>query len=533
MKRLINAFLCFASLLTVINCAKRGNPTGGPKDETPPVLLKAYPEINSTNFKGKKIRLTFDEYVKLKDLQKQLIISPPSKLMPVIKPQGSASKTVEILIKDTLRENTTYVFNFGQSIVDNNEENPYPFFKYVFSTGNEIDSLVLSGTITDAVKKEAETFVSVMLYEIDSTFTDSIIYKSPPTYITNTLDSTKNFELTNLKEGSYLLVAMKDAGSNNLFDQRSDKIGFVKDFITIPTDSSYTLNLFKEVSNFKAIKPKLASKNRVIFGYEGVADSMKIKMLTTVPEDFRSLILKEPDKDTLNFWFTPFKTDSLNFIVTNEKSADSFTVKIKDLYRDSLKINLVNRQLRFGKPFEITSNIPIANSNAEKVKLLKGDSTSIDFTTKLDKAENRFQIFWNIEPNENYLLTLMPEAIADFYGNTNDTLNYSLSSKSYAELGNITLELKNAKSFPLIIQLTDKKDEVIAALYAESPRDAYQFKNLDPGQYFIRVIFDSNGNGVHDTGNYLLKKQPERILYYPDAIELRENWELKQEFILK
>jgi hypothetical protein len=532
MKRLINAGICFILILAFFNCARRGTPSGGPKDETPPTLIKASPKLNSTNFKGKKIKLTFDEFVKTKELQKQLIISPPSKLMPQIKPQGTASKSIEIIIKDTLRENTTYVFNFGQSIVDNNEENPFPFFKYVFSTGDEIDSLSLSGKITDAVKKEPEQFVSVMLYEIDSTFTDSIIYKKPPTYITNTLDSTDIFELTNLKEGSYMLIAMKDVGNNNVFDQRSDKIGFIKEFVTIPTDSLYTLNLFKEIPDFKASKPKLVSKNRIIFGYEGIADSMKIKILTETPEDFRSLVLKEPDKDTLNFWFTPFEADSLNFLVTNEKSVDSFTVKIKDLYKDSININAVERQLKFNQPYQITSNIPLIAADTSKITLMTGDSTAVAYTTELNKLENRLKLFWDIAPNESYLLTLYPEALTNFYGNFNDTLNYRLSSKSFAELGNISLTLKNVESYPIIIQITDGKEKVIAEQYATEAKESYDFKNLDPGKFFLRVIFDTNKNGIYDTGNYLLKIQPERIVYYPEEIELRENWELKQEFIL-
>lgn len=533
MKRIVNAVVCMIILIMLLNCARRGNPSGGPKDITPPVLLKASPELNSTNFKGEKIRLTFDEFVKLKDLQKQLIISPPSKLLPEIKPQGSASKTIDILIKDTLRENTTYVFNFGQSIVDNNEENPYPFFKYVFSTGDEIDSLKLSGIIIDAVKKEPEQFVSVMLYEIDSSFTDSIVYKNPPNYLTNTLDSTTTFELTNLREGSYMLIAMKDVGSNNVFDQRTDKIAFIKEVVNIPSDSFYTLNLFKEIPDYRATKPKLASKNRIVFGYQGVVDSMQIKMLSETPEDFRSLVLKEPEKDTLNFWFTPFEADSLNFLVTNEKTVDTFTVKIKDLYRDSLQINVVDRQLQFDRPYEITSNIPILNSNKDKIRLIDGDSTAVEFTTELDRLQNKLKLLWDVGPNKRYLLTLYPEAITDFYGNPNDTLNYSLASKSYSELGNISLQLRNVKSYPLIIQITDDKGTVIADRYVKEPKESYDFRNLNPGEYYLRVIFDENENGVYDTGNYLLKIQPERIVYYPEAVELRENWELKQEFILE
>ena len=236
LKRLV-AFL-FIALLSfgLFQCAKRGTPSGGPKDTDPPVQVRAEPEGFSTNFKSEKFRIYFDEYIRLQNPQDQLIISPPLKNIPLLSPQGGASKYVEVIIKDTLLDSTTYTFNFGQSIVDNNESNPAPFLSYVFSTGDYLDSLTLSGVVTDAFNRTADDFISVMLYAIDSTFTDSIIYKQPPTYITNTLDSLTTFSLKNLKAGSYRLVAIKDDGKNNLFDQDADKIGYLLDTITLPTD---------------------------------------------------------------------------------------------------------------------------------------------------------------------------------------------------------------------------------------------------------------------------------------------------------
>ena len=245
--RFLACIFFFLITLSVVQCGRRGGTlTGGPKDEDPPVLVKAEPENLSTNFKSKKIRLTFDEYIKLQDIQDQLIVSPPLKYRPEITPQGGVQKYVEIEIKDTLLPNTTYTFNFGQSVQDNNEGNPLSFLTYVFSTGDYIDSLEVLGVVKDAFNKEVDKFVSVMLYEIDSAYTDSTIYKKPPNYITNTLDSTVLFKLRNLKEGKYAIFAIKDAAKNNIFDQNSDKIAFLKDTITLPTDSTYVLTLFKE-----------------------------------------------------------------------------------------------------------------------------------------------------------------------------------------------------------------------------------------------------------------------------------------------
>nr|MBP9602088.1 Ig-like domain-containing protein [Lutibacter sp.] len=130
-------------------CARRGTPTGGPKDSIPPVLVEASPALNTINFKSDKIKLVFDEYIKINELNKNLIISPPQKNEPIIFPAGTASKFISIKILDTLDANTTYAFNFGNSIVDNNEGNKFQNFKYVFSTGTYIDSLSLAGEITN------------------------------------------------------------------------------------------------------------------------------------------------------------------------------------------------------------------------------------------------------------------------------------------------------------------------------------------------------------------------------------------------
>ena len=169
-----------------MSCANRGSPTGGIKDIIPPQILRTIPENYSVNFDAKEIRIYFNEYVKFKDLNKQLIISPPMENTPEITPLGLPQKYVSVKILDTLKPNTTYAINFGTSIVDNNEGNPLSYFRYVFSTGNVIDSLSLKGYVKDALERKADDFVSVVLYEIDSAYTDSVVFKSKPRYVTNT-----------------------------------------------------------------------------------------------------------------------------------------------------------------------------------------------------------------------------------------------------------------------------------------------------------------------------------------------------------
>ena len=531
-QRILSFFFLVAVVLATLQCARRGTPTGGPKDTTPPVLIKADPKNLTTEFKAKKIKLYFDEYIKLEDVQNQLIVSPPLKYNPEVIPQGGASKYVEITLKDTLLENTTYTLNFGQSIVDNNEGNPNSFLTYVFSTGTYIDSLTVSGVVKDAFNKNADEFISVMLYEIDTAYTDSTTYNKPPNYITNTLDSTTIFQLKYLKAGKYAIIAIKDEAKNNVFDQNTDKIGFIEDTVYLPTDTVYLLNLFKEIPNYILKTPNYAAANKIIFGYSGGDQKLDIEALTEIPDSIRTLVVKDPEKDTLNYWFTPFEIDSIIFKVTNEnlKKIDTFTVKPRKLAADSLMLIPSHRsKINFADEFYITSSIPVVAIDTTKMSIFNKDTIAVNFKAQLDTAQNRMLMDFEKEPDEIYYLNLLPNSITDFFGETNDTINYRLSTGGYADFGNLRLNLAGEITYPIFVQLTDEKGKLYREIYL-SEATAIDFNTLEPGNYLIRIIFDSNANGIWDTGNYLKKIQPERVIYYPGVIEMRANWEKIETF---
>ena len=534
LKRILSLAFFLLVILAFWQCAKRGTPSGGPKDVTPPVLLRTVPENLSINFDQNTIRLYFDEYIKLQDVQNQLVVSPPLKYTPEIKPLGGPSKFIEITLKDTLRENTTYTINFGQSIVDNNESNPNSFLSYVFSTGNYIDSLTLSGAVKDAYDRKAEQFVSVMLYEIDSTYNDSTIYNSPPNYITNTLDSLPLFQLKYLKSGKYALVGITDKAKNNLFDQRSDKIGFLTDTITIPTDSVYLLNLFKEEPDYSISVPSYAAKNRILFGYNGDEKDFTINTLTELPDSVSTKVLKERQKDTLNYWLTPTDIDSIIFSVTNEKLGiiDTFTVKTRKLALDSLKLNPSHtRSIGFEDHFHIMANTPLANLDTTLIEILDKDSIQTPFNVLLDTIENKVNFDFEIVDNQQYNLTLLPGAIEDFFEEKNDTLQYRLNTGSYADYGDLTLNLAGEVKYPVIVQLIGESGDIIRETYSDKPQ-AFEFNYLEPKKYGFRIIFDENANGKWDTGSYLKKIQPEVIKYYPDIIDVRAFSTYNETFII-
>jgi hypothetical protein len=520
-------------LFVLMSCAKRGTITGGDKDTIAPVLKVSFPKNFSTDFKGNEIKLTFDEYIKLKNLNKQLIISPPMKYDPLILPT-TASKYLTIKIKDTLQPNTTYSFNFGQSISDNNEGNALNQFKYVFSTGKYIDSLKLGGFVKDAYAKEVESFVSIMLYEVNDDFKDSVVYKQTPRYVTNTLDSLKTFKLENLKAGKYLLVAMKDMNSNNKFNPKTDKIGFQKQFVTVPNDSILELKLFKEIAVFKAIKPTQASNNRLIMGYEGEVKPNTIPKIIVKnnTEILKTIVTKLPKKDSLQIWFKPLKTDSLSLAVGKDKFESKFVVKLKKQKKDSLNINPVqNGNLNFRERFTLESATPLVRFDKTKIKLTNKDSVSVAYTTEYDDFNQKLFVDFKKEPNEKYRFSLMPGALTDFYDKVNDTLVYKLNTRAESDYGNLSLTLSNVKKFPILVELTNEKGEVMVSEYSEK-KTQVDFNLVEPSNYTVRVIYDGNKNKIWDTGNYLEKRQPEEVVYLSKVVDVRANWEVTQVFDL-
>ena len=520
-------------MLSFVDCAKKGTPSGGPRDTIPPMMVKSSPENFSINFTGNEIVIRFNEYIKLKDVNKELIISPPMKYSPLITPL-SASKMLKIKILDTLKENTTYSFNFGNSIVDNNEENKLEYFKYIFSTGNYIDSLKLSGNVKDAQLIAPEIPTSVVLYEVNENFTDSLVYSEKPTYITTTKDSTGTFELTNVKEGKYLLLALKENNSDYTFQPKTDKIGFVENLVNLPADTTYSLTLFKEIPEYKLARPSQLGQNHILFGYEGIADSLEINLLSELPQDFSVTTFREFKKDTLHYFFKPsVENDSLLFTVKNAEHIDTLTVRMKELYKDSLRVLALNKGTqKLLDTLKLRANTPLRFFDPEQMQVIAKDSSLVIAEGLIDKKYNTAGIYFPKTEDQSYNVQLLPGALTDYFGNTNDTLHFNVNTRLASDYGTLNLELNNVASFPVIVQLVDSKYRVVAESYLEENAPIY-FEELSPAKYFLRLIYDVNKNKRWDTGNFLERRAPEKIIYYPTEIEIRANWGLNEIFTLK
>jgi Bacterial Ig-like domain len=523
-------FLVFSILFLVLSCAKRGYITGGEKDKTPPKIVSSVPKNGTTDFNKKEIKIVFDEYIKVKDIQKQLITSPPMKNPLTIIPQGTASKFISIKINDTLQPNTTYSFNFGQSVADYNEGNPYPQLKYVFSTGKYVDSLSIEGIIKDSYEKETAPFVNVMLYEVNEKFKDSTIYKETPRYITNTLDSLKTFKIENIKAGKYKLVALKQTTNNYKYNPNKDKIGFYNQTISIPDKSIFEIELFKEKLAFKTKKPYQASGNRIIMGYDG--DSKNLKIVTKHKSELlKSRFTKLADKDSVQVWIPTMKNDSIQLFAENDSYKKDYVVKIRNQRQDTLKIFVNEKTMKLNENFRISASIPLEKFDSSKMKLIKKDSSEVKFKTKYVDFNQNLELIFDPEPNSNYIFSMLPNAVEDYLGQKNDSMKIAFSTKSQADYGTLKVNLQNAKSFPVLVELTNLKGKTIATAYAEK-NATVDFLFIEPDKYFLRAIYDLNKNKERDSGNFLKNIQPEETIHFPKEIEIRPNWDIDQAFDL-
>ena len=531
-----NLIYFLISILLINGCAKRGSPTGGPKDSIPPVLVNANPKLNSTNFNEEEIRLTFDEWIKLDKVQDQLIISPPiDNSSYEIKPLSGVTKKVFIRFIDSLNSETTYTINFGNSIKDNNENNTLTFFNYTFSTGETLDSLYVKGLISDAFDKEPSNYVSLQLYRIDSILEDSIVFKNKPTYISNTLDSA-SYKFQNVKEGKYLIIALKDLNNNYLFDPFFEKIGFIDSLITLPKDSIIDFKLFKEETELVWDRPHFINSEKIGFGYYGKLDIDKIELNSKIPDSVSYTFLKEKETDTLNLWLSRNSFDSLNFNLIEKDTIKLTTVKFdrkRDTLIDSLRISSKTANiLHLKESFKLSYNIPIYKIVDSLINIRNIDSLLISFKTRINKDEEELDIIFEVSPSDEYNINLYPNAIEDIRGNVNDTLSYKVITQTLEDYGNIYLDVVRNNDSKFILHLIDNNGDIIREYINISQNSTYSFDLIRPGKYSFRLIEDLNENSKWDTGDYLKKIQPEPVYYYKDEIEVRANWDLNETFNL-
>ena len=547
-------------------------PGGGKKDTTPPKVVKYTPDSAQLNFNAKAIQINFNEFVQLKDLNNQLIISPPLKNSPNITVKG---KTLNIVFdkKDTLKPNTTYSISFGNALQDITENNPIDNFKYIFSTGTFIDSCSVKGKVENSFNHTTDKGILVMLY---SNFDDSVIYKRLPDYFAKTKED-GTFQINDVKEGKYKLMVLKDGNANYKYDGEAENIGFVDALIDVTKKGTILIDMFQETPKKLYLKKNTHdSYGKIVFVFNKGADSLQVNPINYTFKKGDVFFDLTDNMDTLNYWFRNIDTDVLKLQLKNgSKVIDTLEYKLitkEDALkskRHPLKLTLLN-SFNGNQAFDLNGHLifnfsqPI-DSIDESVKVsLKEDSVLIknnkkyhyinyendnmvaiaketwDSTIHSEDPNNlgtmisaplrATELYTPAKESTKYHLFIPPGTFTDFFGLTNDTIKIDFKTQEEKFYGTVKLKITipEAKG-QYILQLMDDKEN----LYRETIINAGQtinYEYLHPQQYKLKLIYDDNKNGKWDTGNYLQKIQPEKVIYYTGTITIRSNWDLDLEW---
>ncbi|UJH89976.1 hypothetical protein LZ575_13545 [Antarcticibacterium sp. 1MA-6-2] len=285
---------------------------------------------------------------------------------------------------------------------------------------------------------------------------------------------------------------------------------------------------------FQPERPKQLSGNKLLIGYRGTInpDSLKIEPISSVPENFEYKFTKVPDKDSLHVWTKPLlEMDSIRFKLIAPNRTDTLFTRINKMPADTLLVNTEpSGNLDFNSPVVFKPSTPIEEFNEDLITLINKDSLSVEFSSEV-RPDNSVALRFPKDENQTYNLLALPGTITDIYGSTSDTIKKSFKTRPFADFANLTVNLQNVKSYPVIVQLTDEKGAVKAEKYSTG-ESSLRFEFLTPGKYLLRAIYDVNENGKWDTGNYLEKRKPEEIIYLPEPLDIRPNWDMTEPFSL-
>lgn len=572
-------------LLQLWSCANMASPNGGPYDETPPRYVRSIPLPNETNYTKKKIEIEFSELIQLEKPSENIIVTPPQKSMPIIKSSG---KKVFVELQDSLIPNVTYTIDFNDAIVDFTEKNPLEGFSFAFSTGEVIDSMMISGKVLDAQTLEPLKGITVGLH----TNLDDTAFTNTPFIRTSVTNDKGEFRIRNVANGTYRVYALQDLNRDYKFDQPGEAIAFIeKDFTptfesavrydTIWKDSLNVDTIIKVEFNhflpddvlllaFKEdfmrqymTKPDRSQPNILNLNFnEAVTYIPKLEPLNFDASDQWYVTNKKNGDKTISYWLTDttlmnqdtltvafdyYMTDTLNKLVLKpdtfsfvdrgkkrrlEEEEKQRKKKRKKDEEEMVFLGMqVNAQasLDVYDTIKITFDQPIEELPKNVIHLqTQIDSVwnDVDFTLQQDTL-NTFTYFVQRKwgYGESYKLTIDSASVYSIYGFFNNGFTQEIKTKAKDQYGELYVNVIGLDQ-PAFIQLLDKSDNPVRQQNVVNGEAT--FINLKPDKYYGRIILDSNGDGRWNTGNFKDKLQPDTVYYYPTIFEVPQNWEIEQ-----
>ncbi len=533
---------CLGLLLTAFlaqRCANAVAPTGGPKDTTPPVVVAAVPENQSTHFIGKKIEITFDEFITLENANQNVMISPPLKEKLDIKLKN---KTVVVKFKENLVPNTTYTINFGSAIKDLHEGNPFKDYAYSFSTGDHIDTLSITGKVVDAETMKPIENVYVGLYAADRDNLDSLPMTTAPNYISKT-DKEGQFSLNGLADKSYRVFALKDANANLYFDLANEASAFL-DMLVTPSDSTLkpiTLRMFTEVDSTQVLlEKKLIEEGLLRFVFRHPAKDAVIMTPEMLPDTFNLVTTHSAAYDTVWWYFTPNVKDSLWVQVKYDtviNDSSRYSLKFKDKKGrnkkpEPLKVknNLIGRgALVHDDTLTLTFSEPIVRYAMRDSAVFKCDTLVFYDTLAFEPADEQGMKYRLVNPvaaDMSYHIEIPDSVFFGIRNRTNEAIKLDFHVVNDDEYGNIYITVMPPKGMKqVVVQLTNESGKVVKEQVITKNSEV-MFDYLMPAKYKLRAILDADGNGKWSTGNYHRHTLPETIIDYINVLDLKAGWDI-------
>lgn len=521
-------FVVFLAMFS--GCASMQNPQGGPKDTEAPKLVKAEPKDLTTNFKAEKINLDFNEFIKLTNEFKEFSISPEMEKPPVLK---AKLRRLTIDLKDSLEKNTTYTLNFGKAITDITEGNALKNFTYVFSTGPTLDSLSLSGNVKNAITGQPEMDAVVFILPLNR---DSIFGKKKPAIYTTT-DSSGNYKLKNLREDTYKVYALKEKGGDKIYQQESDEIGFIKEPIKLNKNiDSVNLQIFKEkASKFRILDRRLNNDGSITMNFNQWLTKPELTVAEPSNIDGNKIVKFNKTNDSVRVWLADLSFDSVKIAIKDEGKlleTAKFTRGKRDTYvrnitgADNLEGDLLNPH----KGLKITFNMPITAVDLTKITLLEDSIPRTGFTFTKDSIDFlTYNFKYLFKKKEKYILKLGEGAMTGIFNAKNKEITKTFTLANADDYATMILKVNvpdSGKNYILEI-VNEKKDQVVSTRLI-TKNETITLPNYKPGVYFGRIVYDSNKNGIWDTGNVNDGSQPEKIWYEPKELSMKANWKREE-----
>ncbi|MCB0552667.1 MAG: Ig-like domain-containing protein [Phaeodactylibacter sp.] len=537
--RRLKAPILSAIALALTFCANPLPPEGGLKDVDPPKLVVEESTPNfQTKFQKKTIELTFDEWVEVQDVFNQVVVSPPLEYKFEL---SLKRKTVRFSFdeREQLRPEATYTINFGEAVKDLNERNPAENLRFVFSTGDFIDSLSVTGIIVDAQTAKPVESALFMLYD---NLSDTVVRTERPFYFART-GKDGRFQIENVKAGLFKGFALKDANLNYRFDQALEPIGF-PDSLLVVSDSLQPDLLVKLFTEERPLRLLESDDSR--YGLVRLAFSKAPEGLNLSYEDVgQQNVAYEINPDTTKVWFDLPEEKSWKLYLRQDTVLND-TVQVRSRNRQDFleKARLSFRpqgsqviNINPSRPIELAVNHPVLRYDTSLIRFYEDTlRTLVQPQLSLDtNGQRRLSIAYPWKEGLPYEMELMPGAFTDIYGLQNDTIIQKYKAELRKNFGNLALTIDSLSAdTSYIVELLGKGDELVERFLVQGLNTFQQsFTALPPGNYSVRIITDWNGNGRWDSGNYDLYLQPEPISQKPLEQQLRASWDLESTIILE